>query len=179
MRRTKNFFPALLSLLLLLPPSPVSAAGMGDAPPENPSAAIPGLDDSDAGLGGNVTDPDGSDTDLGDSSSGLDDNAADPDGSDTDLGDNTADPGDSGSGLDDSAADLDGSDTGLGGNTADPDGSGSNPGGGMDPAILQPFLAQYAADSARRQTDSGILRFALVASLAAWAGRTITQRGHR
>ena len=75
------------------------------------------------------------------------------------------DPDDSGNGLDD--------------NAADPDDSGGNPGSGMDPAILQPFLAQYQEDSARRQVDSEILRFALIAVLAVWAGKTVTQRRHR
>lgn len=128
MRRTKNFFPALLFCLLLPLPSPVLAAGPGDVPPAGASAAVPGL--GDGGNSGGVTEPD-------DSGSGLDDNAADPDD------------------------------------------SGGNPGSGMDPAILQPFLGQYQSDSARRATDSGLFRFALTASLALWASKTITQRRSR
>ncbi len=156
MRRTKNFFPALLFCLLLPLPSPVLAAGPGDVPPAGASAAVPGL--GDGGNSGGVTDPD-------DSGSGLDDNAAVPDDSGTALGGNDANPDDSGNGLDD--------------NAADPDGSGGNPGSGMDPAILQTFLGQYQSDSARRATDSGLFRFALTASLALWASKTITQRRSR
>lgn len=71
-------------------------------------------------------------------------------------------------GTADPAEDADGSE---GDTTAAPD---VPPGINFD--FLQPTLDQYQVDSARRQADSELFRFALVAFLAVWASKTITQR---
>ena len=129
------------------------------------------------------------DTVTGDINTDLPDTAA-GDGS-ADLPDTAA--GDGNTGLPDTAADggTDPADTAAGDGSTDPagtvmDGSGPPVSGGTPspdstdlPAALQPFLGQYQSDSARRGTDSEILRFALTACFALWAGGKITQRRPR
>ncbi|MDE6873283.1 MAG: hypothetical protein K2P87_02345 [Lachnospiraceae bacterium] len=76
--------------------------------------------------------------------------------------------GEAGDGMNIDAPGLDGS---AGMDATEPDGSGGM--GGVD------TTPQYGEDAARRQEDSELFRFTLIAALALWAGRGITGRRAR
>lgn len=76
--------------------------------------------------------------------------------------------GEAGDGMDIDAPGLDGS---AGMDATEPDGSGGM--GGVD------TTPQYREDAARRQEDSELFRFTLIAALALWAGWGITGRRAR
>lgn len=72
-------------------------------------------------------------------------------------------------------------DGGVGGagDGMDTDAMGQGGSAGMDGMDPTPPTPQYGGDTARRQEDSELLRFTLIAALALWAGRGMTGRRAR